>query len=93
MDTSDQLQTPAERPTFASFEEEVRYLLNRLILETTKTNLAREFALLINRHPTTVSDWMRNGDVPRVAAQELERTFGAELAPANRLSKTLRFNV
>lgn len=93
MDTSDLLQTPAERPAFSSFEDEVRYLLNRLILEKTESNLAREFALLINRHPTTLSDWMRNGDVPRIAAQELERTFGAELAPANRLSKALRFNI
>ena len=70
-------------------DEDVRYLLKRLALDTTKEGTLAAFADLIGKDATTVSRWMTEGDVPAYAARHLQMRFGFA-APARRLSREVR---
>lgn len=76
-------------PPERDFADQVRYWIDRLILETTKEKTTESFADLIGVDPCTVSAWRKKGDIPPFQAERLEKLFGPDLAPAKQLSKKL----
>lgn len=78
-------QPPVER----DFKENVRYILKRVALEVSVEGSLEKLAERMNVHPTTISHWMRQGDVPPFRARNLQAVFGLDLAPANKLSQEI----
>lgn len=76
-------------PIERSFEENVRYLLDKLALEVSLERTLEKLAELAGVHPTTLSHWRTGGDVPAFQAKRLENRFGRELAPSDKLSKEI----
>lgn len=66
-------------------EEQVRYLLKRLALETTQSGMLEELADDIGVHRSTVWAWNTAGRVPEHKARWLNRMYGDELCPLNEL--------
>ena len=76
-------------PPERTFEDNVRYLIDRMALECSTERTLEKMAEILEVHPTTISYWRSKGDVPPWRARWLETRFGRDLAPCEKLSKEI----
>jgi hypothetical protein len=73
-------------PSSATRQEVVSFILRScaLLVDPRRGELKR-LAERMNKHETTLSDWIKQGRVPRMSAEWLERRFGKKVANADTL--------